>query len=237
MKLILLVISLVFVLYQGYIVNVSVQGQTENERSITNSQNDFIQSIILILIPVIAVAVTSKWLTNSWQIRNEKVRIKREVLAEFEESSKRLVILMDTFVRFIVRQYSSYGGVQNKMENGNVELSIVFPNGPKDQPFLKFANEYEKHEQYCNETRFTSNRFLSSIRLYYRNKELETEINELDARISSAMVSIEQLVRSKNGQEFIGFYEAYTKKFNEIRELVKGFESKLVDAKLHKVTV
>lgn len=168
----------------------------------SNSNDDFYVQILLITIPSILGVMATKWVVNDWQIRNDLLKTKKEILAEYDKSTKSLAVLIDNYI--------------NDSSKDDEAQKIFIKN--------------------LQEIRFAFNSFISSIRLYYRDNNMEKEaqkINDIlfDVFNEIRRVGVEHSNKLKSNSEFMKFYK---KKQNLHRELIKNFELKLVDTKLHK---
>ena len=73
-----------------------------------DEQREFFQQIALILIPIVAGGIVTKFTTNSWQVTKEKLEIKRKILSDFEESYKQISLLSENFVYTVIESYIQY---------------------------------------------------------------------------------------------------------------------------------
>ena len=70
----------------------------EMSKEKSNSNYDSLFQILLILIPSILGVAATKWVVNDWQMRNDLLKTKKEILAEFDKSTKSLAILIDNYI-------------------------------------------------------------------------------------------------------------------------------------------
>jgi hypothetical protein len=80
------------------------QNNTEAELEAAKDNKDFLKDMILVLIPTIIGAITSKFIVNSWQSRKEKNDIKREILTEYGDHVAKTFTLIGIFVERIIRE-------------------------------------------------------------------------------------------------------------------------------------
>ena len=69
--------------------------------------NDFLRDMILVLIPTIVGAITSKFIINSWQSRKEKNDIKRKILTEYDDHVAKTFSLIGIFVEQVVPEINN----------------------------------------------------------------------------------------------------------------------------------
>jgi hypothetical protein len=198
--------------------------------------NGFVKDVILVAIPTGVGAFTSKFLTNSWQERREKSRIKREILAEFKNSIKNSSSAMFLFTTKIMNYYTSYGG----LEFNTVDKSVLPKEYSKpldNPPFNKFIELHEKLEEEYLQLDYTGSTFLSSLRLYYRNDELEDEYGEIAFGLTQMINSIRKLMKVNNYSELQSSLLECFQHHSLIRNMIKDFEKKLIDTDLHNLTL
>ena len=166
----------------------------------TDSTGEFFSQILLIVIPSLIGMAATKWVVNDWQVRSDLLKTKKEILAEYDKSTKRLAILIDNYIT----------------------------DSTKDDEELKnFVKELK-------EIRFASNSFISSIRLYYRNDEMEKEVRKINEILFEIFIKMREVENQNALQSDSTFMEFYREKQELHRELIKKFELELVDTKLHK---
>ena len=172
----------------------------KEEEEETDSTGEFFSQILLIVIPSLIGMAATKWVVNDWQVRSDLLKTKKEILAEYDKSTKRLAILIDNYIT----------------------------DSTKDDEELKnFVKELK-------EIRFASNSFISSIRLYYRNDEMEKEVRKINEIMFEIFIKMREVENQNALQSDSAFMEFYREKQELHRELIKKFELELVDTKLHK---
>jgi hypothetical protein len=195
---------------------------------------DLVLTMIAVIIPVIGGAVTTRKITSLWQIKNEKSKIKREVLSDFQNSAKRVYDITISFIGMIFDEYVQYDHKLNeKIPKGHAILE--FPTNSDEFPKKKFQNEYKKFQSDIRESTFHGSRFLSSLRLYYRNQQLEEEYEKIHEQLASAVIRANYLITTTTEDDFFKIYERCMKDLSDSKTLMRSFELKLADTELNKL--
>ncbi|MEO9277922.1 MAG: hypothetical protein ABI340_09125 [Nitrososphaera sp.] len=219
----------------------SPQLSKESQTQITHTKDSpnyidyqFLETIILIIIPIGGSAFIAKWITNSWQIRSAKIQMKKEVLKSFQKSSKRIFVLIDTFVLNIADHYADYHNLSQLPTTGKIEMSISnFPSKAEEQPLQVFGKEYDEIKKEIEKTRFDSSKFLSNLRLYYNSEELEKKFQDIAHQLKYLLYVAERTLKANDAKSFTNTIDSYIKKSDEIKKLIKDLEKDLISSKLN----
>lgn len=197
-------------------------------------ENEFFKDIMLIAIPSILVLLGSKWITNLWQIKKTKIEMKKEVLKNFQKSSKRIFVLMDTFTLTMLDHYADYHDLKELPKTGKIEIGISkFPKDKDELPWAKFGSEFKEIKKEIEKTRFDSSRFISSIRLFYNSEKLEKEFNDIARQLKYLFYVVERIAKSQKKEEILKLAKHYTKKSDEIKLQIKTLEKNLIKSRLY----
>ncbi len=172
---------------------------------------DFFKDIILVVTPTIMIVLSSKIFLDSWQKRNEKSKIKRQILDEYEKSVKYYRAYLYVFIRKILNPISAYTNVSDK----------------------KTKNEYIKLQENIHTVEFSGSKFISSLRLYYQNEDLIDEYRKIMDHLGSMSLIIEQII-DKNSNDNTKNFENFLELEKQSREILQKFETKLITLELHK---
>lgn len=196
--------------------------------------HEFAKDVFLVAIPVGIGVITSKWITSSWQIRSAKIIMKKEVLENFQKSSKRIFVLIDTFTLNVANHYADYHNITQLPTTGKIEMGVSkFPTKPEEQPLQLFGQEYKDLQKEIEKTRFDSSKFLSSLRLYYNSEELEKKFQDIAHRLRFLLYIVEILLKTTDEKTFTSTGKLYTEKSDEIKILIKNLENELISSKLN----
>ncbi len=166
----------------------------------------FFKEIILILIPTLTITLGSKLIINSWQKRNEKTKIKRQILDEYEKSAKYMRACLYNFIR---------------------KMSDPFREGMTlDDKVLK--QEFFKLQDKIDTVEFSASKLISSLRLYYQNENLVREYRKILKHLSEMSLTVFLIIHSNSTK----VYQENRKRFSELeeksKELLQEFEMKLI---------
>jgi len=197
-------------------------------------ENEFFKDIMLIAIPSILGLLGSKWITNLWQIKKTKIEMKKEVLKNFQKSSKKIFVLMDTFALTVLDHYADYHNLKELPKTGKIEMGISkFPTDEDELPWAKFGSEFKDVKKEIEKTRFDSSRFLSSIRLFYNSEKLEKEFNDIAHQLKYLFYVVERISKSLKAEEILKLAKHYTEKSDEIKLQIKTLEKNLIESRLY----
>ena len=189
--------------------------------------------IVLVAIPIGGGAVASRWITNAWQVRSAKIRMKQESLLNFQNAIKLRLTLLDSFCLKIADHYADYHTLDRLPTSGKIDITYsTFPDQTEKQPLKLFGNEYAEIYKKLDQTRIDSSKFISNLRLFYNDEELEQEYQTIGRHSKHLVYVVEILLNSSNLTNFIGNLKEFEVKKKELKQLVTIFEKKLVDTKL-----
>lgn len=221
----LVIILIVFSIIEGLIILVP--------RDYSKVQFDykFFTDIVLVLIPAIAGIVTTWKITDRWQTKKERNEIKRKILAEYDEHTARTYSLIGIFIDKMSRAYAIHTETKVIREKGVSEYKIELKN-ESENPYNKFPVECKKFVDEYWDLSYLGNRFITSLQLYYGNKELFEEHEKIIDQFGIAYLFCEKLIHAGNAKEFTEHRESINKELEEIRSLMSIFEFKLINREL-----
>jgi len=216
---------------------VMVYFSTDNQQT-----QEFSKNISMILIPIIAGGITTKFTTNSWQINKEKMAIKQNILLDYTESYKKMSILHDNFMFNVIENYviftnnnseKPFHAYSRKKFNINAFLpqSIEQTMLPKE----KCKNEYMQLQKSLHIASIIQNQLFSKIRLYFDDTDLEIQINELKELIDDQAIIIQRFMNSSNIDEIEKFFNIYVDTIGTIIDKFKKVELTMVNLKFRKI--
>ena len=116
-------------------------------------------------------------------------------------------------------------------------MKIDIPSDPNEQPKTKFHVKFEKLQTDISETTAYNHKFLSKLRLYYRNDSFEDRWYDLDNRMAYLDSLVYSLVSSITKEEFVKHAKEYDLKRDELKELLKKLNLDLADTKIRNIPV
>ena len=196
---------------------------------------EYIQKITIILIPIVAGGIATKFTTNSWQITKEKLSIKRKILSDYEESYKKISMLLENFLYQVIESYIVYEKDTTSIlfedfSNDAFQITtyLKFPSNIDDKPDKKFNWEYTVLSEKLRETSFIQNRFVSSIRLYYQDDALDKTRLEIEKTLKNEQDLLQKFIHSNNANEMISTYKQFQEQSEIVITQMKSLETYMV---------
>jgi len=211
---------------------------------------DFIKSAYLIIIPIIAVGITTKISTSYWQLNKERLSIKRDFLDDYEKSYKRRSTLGENFSYKIIEPYVVYASDSDTIKfigysitkinktkiSEPIQAFLKLSKSDNEKPFKKFWNDYLNFQNEVHKSTFFSNKFMSSYRLYCEQDiELEKKINKLENNLNVSEDILLRLMHSNGSKELLNCYELFHKANKSIINQLKDVELNMVELKFKKL--
>lgn len=195
------------------------------------SIREFSNNTSLILIPIVAGGIVTKFTTDSWQITKEKNIIKKQILEKYNHFIPKMYSSFIIFAELMYRKYVDFPNSKYDQNTGTTKYTIL-PITSANNPHAKFSADCDKFRDEYWQTTFNGNEFLRYFRFYYQNSELEKELLILRSKLGAAYVIFEQFIYCKDEKEFEEYYEKITNMNKTVREEMKKFESKLINTNL-----
>lgn len=178
---------------------------------------EFIKQIILVSIPVIAGIITSKLLTNSWQIKKEKMEIKRKILDELDRSYGRYYSLLANFTNHIYRGYDDWATRFDA--NGKPHPpQIIFPSNLDDFPINKFKKEFQEFLKNYDDIAYSETSFGTSLALHLPERFL-VSMNKLDESLELAFITTLRFLNTTDKITFEMYHELIKENLEKARTL------------------
>lgn len=211
--------------------NLSYQTADNNTQN-NATDNQFRDQLILVLIPIAAGVVTSKWLTNSWQKRSEVNKVKMEILNDFGNSYERALGLTDVFFLMLMEKYTNYQEV-NAVRDPRFTVYLDFPLTKRSKPVKEILTSFAKFQDEIYQTNLALGPFNSSLTLYYGNKISEQDLGNVSDNIDSLYFIVKRLITSTTREEFDNIAFEYDSTYDHVRVTVRDFKQRLVDTKIN----
>ena len=206
------------------------------------SRKDFSKNVAIILIPIVAGAVITKFTTNSWQVTKEKIAIKQCILNDYADSYKKMSILQDNFVFTVIEKYVIFTNDDSEKQlkyysRSEQEIFAYLPDKiqPMEVPKEKCKKEYEKVRQELHTASILQNKFISEIRLHFDNDILSDRVGELKKLIDTRSIIIQRFMISCNTDELKEFFERHIDTISVIKNKFKEIEMIMIKQKFREV--
>jgi len=197
----------------------------------------FWESILLIIIPIISGALSTYFLSHSWQNYKYKISLKQELLYSFNNSINRIRSLETSIIVNIIEYYSAGQDFENILDKGEFIISVSFPSEKDKQPKNIFLKEYDELIRHYSDYKINAKLFKSKLRLYTLDDELLTQFKKIENNLLFFRVMIRKTVYSELKPEFIDNYMSCHKTQKNLDELIHNFEQKLVNTQIRKILV
>jgi len=189
----------------------------------TDMEHEFIQNLILVLIPTSIGIIGSSIFVNNWQIRKEKFALRKEIILSFNDSfPKGNSLLYQLFVK-ISQEYAT-SPRDAKMTDTTIEGVWNFPEDEEQQPCAKFSEEFKKIIIETMEIQQKGHNFDGTLRLYFKNtKKMDEVTRQLIDSLQKTTDEIKRLIYSKNLKELMEsvniLHPHFTENFLQISKL------------------
>lgn len=190
-------------------------------------KNSFIQEVILVSIPTGSAFLTSLYVTNTWQIRKEKLELQRKILGEVDNSIVKCLQILKNFNRMLWSQYTTINSSSHVTN---------FPTIASEFPENKFKNEYKEFLSKYSEETFGLWKCSSTIKLYY-DEELFNEFDKIVKSLEPTLVELQRLILAKDKDEFNLHHTNFMTKRKAIESQINKFKENLVKGKIKKLNV
>ncbi|MEO9308080.1 MAG: hypothetical protein ABI342_07200 [Nitrososphaera sp.] len=192
---------------------------------------EYSKDILVVAIPSIMGAFTSKRIVNSWQTNTEKFKLRRQILSDYQKSYIRQYSEMATLGNLIYGNYITELK-WNKTEEGKFTTVILFPTNKTEQPFEKFSNKYKEYQAMLKETTKDTWDFYATLQLYHKNLDLEKKLSFLSNQRALCEMSLEILFRTETSEELKMNFQKFSDEFTKYRTHLHDFRNTLIGSKI-----
>ena len=104
---------------------------------------EFIENLVLVLVPSITGIISSRFLLHSWQIRKEKFNLRHKILDDFQKTYPTGIELFYAFYHELASFYTTIPK-NIKYEGAKIQADWKYPSEDENTPRKKISKEYEK---------------------------------------------------------------------------------------------
>jgi len=221
-------------IFSSFLFPLSYQ-QEENGNGTTDPwviDYQFIRDIILILIPTIIGAYTSRHLANKWQENKERAQIKKSIQNEVDESLVHYVMLLINMNRKIWRYYNKITE-KTKYKDGRLfNVDFQLPEQPEEQIANKFSKEIDEMFNEISLIDEKLTKLISSIGLYYKDPLIRKQLKNLTYLISPIRLELIKLTSVITEEKFDQYHESFLKLTDEYKIEINKFKANLIKAEI-----
>lgn len=208
------------------------------------SIQEFSKNVAIILIPIVAGVIATKFTADSWYITKEKIAIKQNILCDYADSYKKMSILHDNFMFNVIENYVIFtdtGSAKpfNIYSREKFGIQAFLPNSIEQTnlPKEKCKNEFIKLQSTLYEASILQNKLFSGIRLHFDDKNLEGKINELKDLIDDQAIIIQRFMNSSSANEVEEFFNKYMDTIVPIKCKFEEVELIMINLKFREITL
>jgi len=226
------------------------------------TEHEFLQEIILVMVPTVAGIVTTKWITNSWQDRKEKLELRKQILDEFNEGIPTMLSLLgirystyieiqESFFMSHEKEYKKFEekyrkqhpepdqeffGDENPVEDYEMKMIEEFFEKYSDESIeSKIKNEIQKQREMLFLPYLKSKQFINSLPLYFiKFEQLRKQYVEIynEMRKITSAINGMQYKRNWFDRKFVAELNEGLDKVNSVSHLIDKFALELVNSKI-----
>lgn len=189
---------------------------------------EIVRDVLIVLIPTSMGMITSKWITNSWQSRKEKMEIKRKILEQMDESYHRYYSLIANFINHVNRGYDDYTP-RYDASGTMLPQQMIFPTNISDMPFNKFKDEFLIFQKEHDDIAYSMNRFGSSVALYFPS--LLDQMDKVDQTLEIAFHAAIKLYHCQDKMSFEVCFSVAKDTLNKAREIQQDLAFQIIKLK------
>jgi len=209
------------------------------------SIREFSKNVAIILIPIVAGGITTKFTTNAWQVTKEKFAIRQNILEDYTNSYKKMSILQDNFVFLVIEKYIRFtddgSGKELKLySRPKHEIHAYLPKiiESPELPKTLCKIEFEKLQNDLREASILQNKLFSKIRLHFDNDDpLLKEMRELKGLINEQGIIIQRYMESKDVSELEKFFDMYNNTVDNIEKKFRDVEKMMIEQKFREISL
>lgn len=195
---------------------------------------EFAKNLALVVIPILIGSATSTYIVNSWQVKQEKFKLQKQILDNFQKTIPLFHHFTRSFLFTIEQAYGKYTADSKLNKKGGISGTIIeFPTEKSKQPFERFK---EKHDEYTLNTLKINSAILefdATIRLYFKEFEtLESSFYQIRDKALNNYILVEQVYGSTNQAEFDKYRMEFWDEEKDIHTTISNFQLLLLSMKL-----
>ncbi len=186
----------------------------------------FWETLIIVITPIIIGAISTHFLSRSWQVYQHKIRLKQELIDLYNESTVSLSSSQVSLVAEISKTFTRESRVDDESDGSTVIGKVVFPNNPKEELEKIFFPKYIELSKLVPKADDKRNLLTIRLGLYTDNKTIFKQLQEVTENIFKQRIEIGNLIQSKNQEEFLTILN----KIYDIRKNLKPKAQKLTSS-------
>ena len=191
----------------------------------------FEQQMAIVVVPILIGAISSKWITTSWQVRKETNQIKQNIIRELNESIGAHFTLLGIFVSRVFDSYVDYSR-SRIIREAEIETPLNFGKHDSELPINKFQSENTEFVKKYWDLSYSGSQFASSLVLYFENNTLLIDMTKINYKIGTIFLMIQQWLRTKTEIEFGNYDKKIEEKLEELQKAIEKLSQDIIASKV-----
>ena len=134
--------------------------------------------------------------------------------------------MLGEFTGMLYNKYIDYSNPIEISEN-EIQFDHNFPTDKNEMPSMAYKKEWDEFNKKIWKNTYLKNKFLSNLRLYYKDEEFKIDISKMDNDLVLCHQKIAIFVHSKNKEKFEQNYKKIQSKREVILKSIKNIESRI----------
>lgn len=196
----------------------------------------FWETLIIVITPIIIGAISTHFLSRSWQVSQHKIKLKQELIDLYNESTVSLRSSQISLVAEISKTFTEFS-TYNESDRSMVKASLVFPNNPKEELEKVFFPKYIELSKLVPKTDDKRNLLTIRLSLYTDNKTIFKKLEEVTDNNFKHRIEIGNLIKSKTPDEFLTVLNKINDISDNLKPKAKELTSSFVGLKIKTIPI
>jgi len=190
--------------------------------------------VILVTIPSLVGLFGSKWITQTWQERSTKIKMRKEVLEAFGNSTIQYKNAIHQFIETFLETYGKRDFKKYSKEKGVSTFDMTFPTEEHLKPRVLLKEEIHNLKQQMNSCKIVNEpNFISLFRLYYRDNEVEKLFHEIEKSLVLMKNAVFALIDAESLEVVKKTESVYREAYKETMKVIKKFTKNLTEKEIY----
>lgn len=209
----------------------------------------FVEQLILVIIPLTVAAATSKWVTNAWQERNERSKLRDGITAKSSASIGEMLMVC---VELGMRINHAYLKFVRETQEDDIKLFDLPELAPETSmstaqgyailnkslveshpPALRFKDDMDKFVSNYFRAGRDVDKFRNILSIYFKDSPLEQEVDKIVLNLSTLFLVTTQFASSDSVDSFVQNNRAFFRTYNVLEAQVSKFDANLLKANIN----
>lgn len=185
--------------------------------------SEILKITIPVAVPALIGAIGSRFIVNSWQVKKEEFRLRKEkyelrnqILKDFQNSYIKEMATIDNFIRIVQNTYTVDWKFFEEDKKSKYALSVG--DDPNNLPQKKFKKDYENYKNDLQDVIYSKWKFFATVRVYFDLKDIDKKMKQLSDVSSQARYLVNVLMYSKNEEEVLKNHKMLVNAITKLRD-------------------